>query len=161
MVLAVYAGTFDPVTKGHLNIVERAAAMFDRLIIGVFDTPSKTLLFSTEERMQLFQGAMGHMPNVEVRSYAGLTVDWANDIGATAMVRGLRSITDLDYEAAMVMMNRRLRPRIDTIFLYTSLEYQFVSSTLIKEVARYRGDINDLVPQNVAAALQEKFRLAK
>ncbi len=160
MVLAVYAGTFDPVTKGHMDMVVRAAAMFERLIVGVFDTPSKTLLFSTDERMHLFEGAVGRMPNVEVRSYDGLTVDWAHELGASAMVRGLRSITDLDYEAAMVMMNRRLRPRIDTIFLYTSLEYQFVSSTLIKEVARYRGDINEFVPQNVAAALQEKFRIA-
>lgn len=160
MVLALYAGTFDPVTKGHMNVVERAAVMFDRLIVGVFDTPSKTVLFSTEERMRFLQRTVRNMSNVEVRSYGGLTVDFAHELGATAMVRGLRSITDLDYEAAMVMMNRRLRPYIDTIFLYTSLEYQFVSSTLIKEVARYGGDINDLVPQDVAAALQEKFRIA-
>ncbi len=160
MVLAVYAGTFDPVTKGHTDVVERAAAMFDRLIVGVFDTPSKTVLFSTEERMRFLQRTVQKISNVEVRSYGGLTVDFAHELGATAMVRGLRSITDLDYEAAMVMMNRRLRPNIDTIFLYTSLEYQFVSSSLIKEVARYGGDITDLVPQHVAAALQQKFRIA-
>ncbi len=160
MVLAVYAGTFDPVTKGHTNVVERAAAMFDHLIVGVFDTPSKTVLFSTEERIRFLQRTVQNISNVEIRPYGGLTVDFAHEVGATAMIRGLRSITDLDYEAAMVMMNRKLRPHIDTIFLYTSLEYQFVSSTLIKEVARYGGDINDLVPQDVAAALQEKFHIA-
>ncbi|MSQ22887.1 MAG: pantetheine-phosphate adenylyltransferase [Dehalococcoidia bacterium] len=161
MILAVYAGTFDPVTKGHIDIVERAAAMFDRLVVGVFDTPSKTVLFSTEERMRFLQRTVQKSSNVEVRSYGGLTVDFAHELGATAMVRGLRSITDLDYEAAMVMMNRRLRPNIDTIFLYTSLEYQFVSSSLIKEVARYGGDIKDLVPQHVAAALKEKYLIAQ
>lgn len=159
MVVAVYVGTFDPVTKGHTDIVERAATMFDRLIVGVFDTPSKTVLFSTEERVRFLLRSVRGISNVEVKSYSGLTVDFAHEVGAVAMVRGLRSITDLDYEAAMVMMNRRLRTEIDTVFLYTSLEYQFVSSTLIKEVARYGGDINDLVPQDVAAALREKYRI--
>ena len=160
MVLAVYVGPFDPVTKGHADIVQRAAIIFEHLIVGVFDTPSKTLLFPTEERIRFLQTAVHDIPNVEVRSYGGLTVDFAHELGATAMIRGLRSITDLDYEATMVMMNRRLRPHIDTTFLYTSLEYQFVSSTLIKEVARYGGDITDLVSQDVAAALKEKFRIA-
>lgn len=158
MVLAVYAGTFDPVTKGHLDVVKRAASLFDKLIVGVFDTPSKTLLFSTQERVDLFCETVQGMPNVEIRSYAGLTIEFAMQVGAAAMVRGLRSITDLDYEAAMVMMNRKLYPQVDTVFLYTSLEYQFVSSTLIKEVAQYGGDISDLVPSHVAAALREKIR---
>ena len=160
MAIAVYAGTFDPITRGHEDVVQRAAFMFDRLIVGVFNTPSKTLLFSNEERVDLFRKTVQHMPNVEVRPYSGLTVEFADEMGATTMVRGLRSITDLDYEAAMVMMNRKLRPNIDTIFLYTSLEYQFGSSTLIKEVARYGGDISDLVPHHVAVALQEKYRVA-
>ena len=160
MAIAVYAGSFDPITRGHEDVVQRAASMFDRVIVGVFDTPSKTLLFSTEERVDLLRKTVQHMPNVEVRLYGGLTVEFANEMGATTMVRGLRSITDLDYEAAMVMMNRKLRPNIDTIFLYTSLEYQFGSSTLIKEVARYGGDISDLVPHHVAVALQEKYRVA-
>ena len=157
MAVAIYTGTFDPVTKGHEYIVQRAALMFDRVIVGVFDTPAKTLLFSTKERMDLLQKTTEHLPNVEIRSYAGLTVEFAKDVGATAIIRGLRSITDLDYEAAMVMMNRRLRPEIDTVFMYTSLDYQFVSSTLIKEVAQYGGDISDLVPHHVAVALQEKY----
>ncbi len=160
MALAIYAGTFDPVTKGHEDIALRTASMFERVIVGVFDAPAKTLLFSTEERLELFQQAVQRMPNVEVRAYSGLTVEFAREMGATAMIRGLRSITDLDYEVAMVMMNRKLHPKIDTVFLYTSLEYQFVSSTLIKEVARYGGEITNLVPEHVAVALREKYRIA-
>ncbi|MBI2171097.1 MAG: pantetheine-phosphate adenylyltransferase [Chloroflexi bacterium] len=158
MPLALYSGTFDPVTQGHMDITQRAARLFAKVVIGIFDTPAKTLLFSTEERVELFRKAVEHIPNVEVMPYAGLTVDFAHKIGATTVIRGVRSITDVDYEAAMVMMNRKLQPQIDTIFLYTSLEYQFVSSTLIKEVARYGGDISNLVAEHVAAALKEKFR---
>ena len=158
MALAVYAGTFDPVTKGHQDIAERAASMFDRIIVAVFDTPGKTLLFSTEERVEFLLRAVSHLPNIEVMPYNGLTVKFAKELGATVMVRGLRSITDLDYEAAMVMMNRKLYPEIDTVFLYTSLEYQFISSTLIKEVARYGGNLTNLVPDHVATALRAKYR---
>ncbi len=154
----LYSGTFDPVTKGHLDITFRASALFDEVVIGVFDTPAKTLLFSTEERVEMFREVVQDMPNVTVSLYSGLTVDYAAEIGATGVIRGVRSLTDVDYEAAMVMMNRKLQPSIDTIFLYTSLEYQFVSSTLIKEVARYGGDIADLVPQNVATALRSRFK---
>lgn len=157
MPLAVYAGTFDPITKGHEDIVRRASSMFDQVVIGVFDTPAKSLLFSTNERIELFQEAVTSIPNVKVISYTGLTVEFAKRVGAAAMIRGIRSITDLDYEAAMVMMNRRLQPNIDTVFLYTSLDYQFVSSTLIKEVAQYGGNIDDLVPNHVAHALQSKL----
>lgn len=159
MATAAYVGTFDPVTKGHVYIVQRAAVMFDRVVVGVFDTPAKTLLFTTEERVDLFRQAVGRVANVEISAYVGLTVEFAHNVGAQAMIRGLRSITDLDYEAAMVMMNRKLRPEIDTVFLYTALEYQFVSSTLIKEVARYGGNISDLVPQHVAVALMEKYAI--
>ncbi|MBI4312060.1 MAG: pantetheine-phosphate adenylyltransferase [Chloroflexi bacterium] len=160
MPLALYSGTFDPVTKGHQDIVERAAKLFEKVVVGIFDTPSKTLLFSTEERVDLFCRAVPHLSNVQVLPYRGLTVDFAREIGAAAMVRGVRSITDVDYEAAMVMMNRKLQPQVDTVFLYTSLEYQFVSSTLIKEVVRYGGDITSLVAEHVAAALKEKYRTA-
>ncbi|MBI4199840.1 MAG: pantetheine-phosphate adenylyltransferase [Chloroflexi bacterium] len=161
MTTALYAGTFDPVTKGHLDIAQRAAMLFDRVIIGVFDTPEKHLLFSTRERVELIRKTVQDLPNVEVAAYSGLTVDYAKQVGARAVVRGLRSITDLDYEVAMVMMNRKLHPDIDTVFLYTSLEYQFVSSTLIKEVARYGGNIYDLVPEHVARALRKKLKSAE
>lgn len=158
MPLVLYAGTFDPVTKGHADIVERAAKLFNTVVVGVFDTPAKTLLFSTQERTGLFRKTVEHLGNVKVQSYSGLTVDYAHEVGASAIIRGVRSITDVDYEAAMVMMNRKLYPDIDTVMLYTSVEYQFVSSTLIKEVARYGGDISNLVPPHVGAALREKSR---
>jgi pantetheine-phosphate adenylyltransferase len=157
VIVAIYAGTFDPITNGHLDIAERAANMFDRVIVSVFDTPSKSLLFSTEERVDMCRRTVQDIPNVEVKQFNGLVVDFATKVGAAAMVRGLRSITDLDYEVAMVMMNRKLHPEVDTVFLYTSLEYQFVSSTLIKEVVQYGGDINSLVSEHVAVALTDKY----
>ncbi len=157
MAVAIYAGTFDPITNGHHDIVKRATNMFDRLILSVFDTPSKSLLFSTQERVDLCKISVQNMPSVEVKQFNGLVADFAKEVGAVAMVRGLRNITDLDYEVAMVMMNRKLHPEVDTVFLYTSLEYQFVSSSLIKEVVQYGGDISSLVPEHVAAALMDRY----
>lgn len=159
MVTAIYQGTFDPITNGHLDIARRAAGLFDRLILAVFDTPEKTLLFSTEERLAMTRRAVQSLPNVEVEAYMGLTVEFAKEMGVAAMIRGLRSITDFDNEFAMNMMNRKLHPEISTVFLITSDEYAFVSSSLIKEVAQYGGNIDDLVPENVAVALREKFRI--
>jgi pantetheine-phosphate adenylyltransferase len=157
MTTALYAGSFDPITKGHLDIVKRAAAIMDRVVLAVFDSPDKSLTFSTLERVGLCEKSAHNMTNVEVMAYSGLTVEFARKVGASVMIRGLRSITDLDYEASMVMMNRKLHPDIDTMFLYTSLEYQFVSSSLIKEVARYGGDIDDLVPNHVVAAIRDNL----
>ena len=157
MTTALYAGSFDPITKGHLDIIKRAAAIMDRVVLAVFDSPDKTLTFSTPERVGLCEKSVHNMINVEVTAYSGLTVEFARKVGASVMIRGLRSITDLDYEASMVMMNRKLHPDIDTMFLYTSLEYQFVSSTLIKEVARYGGDIDDLVPNHVVVAIRDNL----
>ena len=134
--------------------------MFDRLVIGVFDTPSKSLLFSTQERLTLVQQSTQHLPNVEARAFVGLTVEFAREVGAIAMIRGLRSTSDFDNEFAMNMMNRKLSPEIDTLFLMPAEEYSFVSSSLIKEVAQYGGDVGDLVPECVAAALREKIRVS-
>ena len=160
MAVAIYQGTFDPITNGHVDVVVRAAEMFDQLVIGVFDTPSKSLLFSTQERLTLVQQSIQHLPNVEARAYVGLTVDFAREVGAAAMIRGLRSTSDFDNEFAMNMMNRKLSPEIDTLFLMPAEEYSFVSSSLIKEVAQYGGDVGDLVPECVAAALREKIRVS-
>lgn len=160
MAVAIYQGTFDPITNGHVDVVVRAAGMFDRLVIGVFDTPSKSLLFSTQERLTLVQQSTQHLPNVEARAFVGLTVEFAREVGAIAMIRGLRSTSDFDNEFAMNMMNRRLSPEIDTLFLMPAEEYSFVSSSLIKEVAQYGGDVGDLVPECVAAALREKIRVS-
>ena len=160
MAVAIYQGTFDPITNGHLDVVVRAAGMFDRLVVGVFDTPSKSLLLSTQERLALVQEATQHLSNVEARAYTGLTVEFAKEVGATAMIRGLRSTSDFDNEFAMNMMNRRLRPKIVTVFLMPGEEYSFVHSSLIKEVAQYGGNVDDLVPECVAAALREKIRVS-
>ena len=160
MAVAIYQGTFDPITNGHVDVVVRAAGMFDRLVIGVFDTPSKSLLFSTQERLTLVQQSTQHLPNVEARAFVGLTVEFAREVGAIAMIRGLRSTSDFDNEFAMNMMNRKLSPEIDTLFLMPAEEYSFVSSSLIKEVAQYGGDVGDLVPECVADSVSEKIRVS-
>lgn len=157
MVTVLYNGTFDPVTKGHEDLVYRAAELFDEVVVGVFDTPAKSLLFTTDERVQLFSQSTKALNNVKIQPYTGLSVDFAASINAKAIVRGVRSITDADYEATMVMMNRKLQPNLDTVLLYTSLEYQFVSSTLIKEVAKYKGDVSEFVSTHVANAIKMKY----
>jgi pantetheine-phosphate adenylyltransferase len=158
MAVALYPGSFDPVTNGHLNIVARAAKVFDKVIVGVYATPSKRLLFTTEERVDLFQQSVKGLPNVEVTTYTGLTVEAVRVLGADALVRGLRTGSDFDNEFEMELMNKKLAPQVESIFMMSSLEHQFLSSTLLKEVAQLGGDINSMVPAHVIAALQEKFR---
>ena len=157
MVTALYPGTFDPITVGHLDIAERAAALFEKLIIGVYKLPDKNLLFSTDERVALFEEAVKDIPNVEVRVFDGLVVRFAKDIGASVIVRGLRSGTDFEYEFDMTFMNRRLEPDVDVVCLMTSQEYKMFSSSLLKEVARLGGDVKDMVPDGVVKALKNKF----
>ena len=157
MVTALYPGTFDPITVGHLDIAERAAALFEKLIIGVYKLPDKNLLFSTDERVALFEDAVKDIPNVEVRVFDGLVVRFAKDIGASVIVRGLRSGTDFEYEFDMTFMNRRLEPDVDVVCLMTSQEYKMFSSSLLKEVARLGGDVQDMVPDGVVKALKNKF----
>ena len=156
MTVAIYPGTFDPITNGHLDIAERAAKLFDKLVIGVFDTPAKNILFSTEERVDLVRQAITHLPNVDVEPYTGLTVDFANEVGAKAIVRGLRIVTDFEREFEMSMMNKKLSPDLELVCLMTNLQYQFLSSSLLKEVAGLGGDIESLVPEPVALALRKK-----
>jgi pantetheine-phosphate adenylyltransferase len=157
MVKVLYNGTFDPVTKGHEDLVYRASELFEKVVIGIFDTPAKSLLFTTAERVELFIKSTKNLKNVEVLPYRGLSVNFAESISAKAIVRGVRSITDADYEATMTMMNRKLKPKLDTVLLYTSMEYQFVSSTLIKEVAKYGGDVSEFVSEHVANAIKMKY----
>ena len=157
MVTALYPGTFDPITVGHLDIAERAAALFEKLIIGVYKLPDKNLLFSTDERVALFEEAVKDIPNVEVRVFDGLVVRFAKDIEASVIVRGLRSGTDFEYEFDMTFMNRRLEPDVDVVCLMTSQEYKMFSSSLLKEVARLGGDVQDMVPDGVVKALKNKF----
>ena len=157
MRVALYPGSFDPITKGHVDITARAAALFDQLVIGVFDTPSKDLMFSTEERVQLVKEAVGHLPNVTVESYSCLTVEFLKEIGAKFIVRGLRMGSDFEREFDMALMNQKLDPEIDTVCLMSNAEYQFISSSLLKEVAELGGKASVFVPECVADALKRKL----
>ncbi len=159
MVTALYPGTFDPVTMGHLNVARRAARLFDSLIVAVYDTPSKSLLFNTEERVGLMREAVADMANVSVRPFNGLVVNTARDAGAAAIIRGLRSGPDFEYESQMFFMNRRLEPDVDMVSLMSDQEHMFISSSLLKEVAQLGGDISGMVPDHVARALAEKYQL--
>ena len=157
MVTAVYPGSFDPVTVGHVDVATRAASLFEKLVIAVYETPSKDLLFDVEERVQLMKDACSHLPNVEVIRFSGLVVRAAKDIGAGVIVRGLRSGSDFEYEFDMAFMNRRLEPDVDLVCFMTSQDYMFVSAGLLKEVAKLGGNITEMVPPNVAQAVYSKF----
>ncbi|OGO44012.1 MAG: pantetheine-phosphate adenylyltransferase [Chloroflexi bacterium RBG_16_58_8] len=156
MITALYAGSFDPITNGHVDITRRAAKLFDKVIIGIFATPDKRLTFSTEERADLARRAVAHLPNVEVQPYTGITVEFAKEVGAQVMVRGLRMVSDFEWEFEMAMMNRMLFPELELVCFMASQEYQFLSSSLLKEVASLGGNINGLVPKHVAEALRNK-----
>ena len=158
---AVYPGTFDPVTNGHLDIIRRAAELFDVVVIGVLHNSAKTPLFSVEERVNILEKATQDIPGVKVVSFSGLAVDFAKQCNANVIVRGLRAITDFEYELQMAQTNRVLAPTIDTTFLTTSLEYAYLSSTTVKEVAKFEGDISKFVPEFVAEEIHRKMDLRK
>ena len=159
MKIALYPGSFDPITNGHLDIVKRASRLFDKLIIGVFDRPVKQLLFAVDERVELVKGAVEtlELNNVDVASYKGLTVSFARSRGVSVLIRGLRAISDFEGEFEMAMMNKKLDPEIDFVCFMASLQYQFYSSSLIKEVATLGGCIDSMVTDNVVAALKKKI----
>ena len=156
MTVAIYPGTFDPITNGHLDIATRAARLFEKLIIGVYEKSDKSLFFTTEERVDLTRRAVANLPNVEVKSFTGLTIDFARQEKAQVMVRGLRMSADFEREFEMAMMNRKLSPELDLLCLMASQEYQFLSSSLLKEVASLEGNISNLVPEHVAEALRKR-----
>jgi pantetheine-phosphate adenylyltransferase len=158
LTVAIYPGSFDPITNGHLDITTRAAKIFDKLFIGIYDFPDKRLLFTTAERIELARQAVKGLPNVEVDSFSGLVVDFARKVKAQTIVRGLRMSADFEREFDMAMMNKRLAPELELICLMSSLDYQFLSSSLLKEAASLGGNIDDLVPKNVAIALKNKVR---
>lgn len=157
MSIALYPGSFDPVTKGHADVATRAASLFDKLIVGVFDAPPKNLLFSTAERAELLRQALAHVPNVEVLPYNSLTIEFVRKIGARFIVRGLRMGSDFEREFDMALMNRKMAPDIDTVCLMASADYQFISSSLLKEAAQGGGDIRVFVPECSAVALMKKL----
>ena len=154
---ALCPGTFDPVTNGHIDIIERAAGRFDALIVGVLDNPSKEPLFAAEERVGMLKEAVHALGNVEVEAFTGLLVEYATRRGADVVVKGLRAVTDFEYEIQMAQMNHQLAG-VETLFMTTSPQWSFLSSSLIKEVARFGGDVSTLVPEHVAARLAEKLR---
>ena len=157
MTRAVYPGSFDPVTKGHLDVIERSAALVDELIVAVLKNNAKTPLFSVEERVKMLEDVTRHIPNVRVESFCGLSVEFARQRGAKALVRGLRAVTDFEYELQMAQTNRVLAPDVDTVFLTTSLEYAYLSSTIMKEVAMFDGDISKFAPPQITEAVRAKM----
>lgn len=157
MTIALYPGSFDPITHGHLDIIKRASSLFEELVIGVYDRPDKRLLFDTKERVEMVQQAVAHLSNVQVRPYSGLTVDLAKKVNAQVLVRGLRMSSDFEREFEMAMMNKKLSPDLELVCFMAGLQYQFLSSSLLKEVAQLGGCLENMVPDHVAAALRNKF----
>ena len=162
MKTAIYPGSFDPVTLGHFDIIKRSSEIFDQVIVGVLCNNAKSPLFSVEERVNILKKATQDIPNVEVRSFSGLAVDFAKECQAHTIVRGLRAITDFEYELQMAQTNRMLsHGKIDTVFLTTSLEYAYLSSSAIKQIASFDGDITPCVPDFVAKLIYDKYREKK
>ncbi len=152
----IYPGTFDPITNGHLDLVERAAGMFDEVIIAVAASPSKNTLFTLEERVNFAQLVTSHLPNVTAKGFSGLMVDFAKAEKATVLVRGLRTTVDFEYEFGLTNMYRRLMPELESVFLTPAEEYAFISSTIVREVAIHGGNVDEFVPKVVAQALHSK-----
>jgi pantetheine-phosphate adenylyltransferase len=155
--IALYPGSFDPITNGHLDLIQRGSKLFDRLIVSILRNESKQPLFSVEERMEMLREAVSEYPNVELDSFDGLLVDYAAARSATVILRGIRAISDYEYELQMALMNRRLRPDIETVFMMASESYSFISSKLVKEVFALGGNIAGLAPPNVEARLSRRY----
>ena len=158
MVIAVYPGSFDPATYGHLDVIRRASVSFDRIIVGVLHNSAKSPLFSVEERVNILEKATKDIPNVEVQPFEGLSVNFARENHAQVIVRGLRAVTDFEYELQMAQTNRVLAPDVDTVFMTTSLEYAYLSSTIMKEAASFGGDISKFAPPEIIEAVRSKMR---
>jgi pantetheine-phosphate adenylyltransferase len=156
--LAVYPGSFDPITRGHEDLIRRGLALADRVVVAVATEVAKQPLFTAAERVRLAKTVFGRTPRLEVRSFSGLLMDFARDLGAQMVVRGLRYVSDFEYEYQMALMNRRLAPAIETVFLVPAFDLTYLSSSLVREVARYGGDVGSLVHPAVAKALAAKFR---
>ena len=154
---AIYPGSFDPVTLGHLDIIRRSAEMFDEVIIGVLNNTSKTPLFSVEERVNMLSEVVSDIPNVRVESSGGLLIDFARQNGVKTIIRGLRAVTDFEYELQIAQSNRKVAPEIDTVFLTTSIDYAYLSSSIVKEYASFGVDVEQFVPAGVVDRIKEKY----
>ncbi|MGA2158326.1 MAG: pantetheine-phosphate adenylyltransferase [Dehalococcoidia bacterium] len=157
MTTALYPGSFDPITNGHLDIIKRASSIFDHVVIGVYDIPLKTLLFTIDERVDLATKAVMDFKNVEVRAYSGMTVEFARQIKAKVLVRGLRASSDFEREFEMALMNKKLAPDVELMCFMANLRYQFLSSSLLKEIIKLGGNLDDMVPAHVCQALKKKL----
>ncbi len=158
MTTAIYPGSFDPVTNGHVDITRRAARLFDRVIVAVYATPEKNILFTTDERVAMFQQAVEDLPNVTVQSYTGLTVGFMRQVDAPVMVRGLRGVPDFEWEFQMAQTNHQLAPEMEMVCLMARVEYGYVSSTIVKQVASLGGAVEAMVPRHVAEALYHVYK---
>lgn len=155
---AIYPGTFDPITNGHIDILKRGTEIFDKVFLAIAEDTGKDTLFSPQERSELCKEAVAGLPDIEVVSFNGLVVEFARSVKAVAMIRGLRAVSDFEYELQLALMNRQLNPKINTIFLIPEYKYFYLSSSLIKQIIRLGGDLKDFVPANVEQALKEKFK---
>ena len=161
MKIAIYPGSFDPITKGHLDIIERSAKMVDKLVIGVLNNSKKNPVFSAQERKQMIEMVVKDIPNVSVEMFDGLLVDFAKLQGAEVIFRGLRAVTDFEYELQIAQLNRNLDPKLDTVFLVTSVQYAYLSSSSVRELASYQGNISSLVPEELVSMIEEKYKNIK
>ncbi len=157
MAIAMYPGTFDPITLGHIDLVQRASRLFERVIVAVAANPGKRPMFKLDERVRLASESLAHLDNVSVVGFGGLTVSYAQDNGVDVILRGLRAVSDFEYEFQLAGMNRHLADKVETMFLTPSEKYTYVSSTLVREIAAYQGDITSFVPDNVEAELRRRF----
>jgi pantetheine-phosphate adenylyltransferase len=159
MRIGIYPGSFDPVTLGHIDIIKRASKLVDKLIIGVLNNSSKNPLFTVEERVHMLKEVVKDLPNIEVEAFGGLTVEFANIKNADVIIRGLRAVTDFEYELQIAQTNHKISPNIDTVFLTTSVEYAYLSSSIVREIAQYNGDISALVPEIIVNCVYNKYQL--
>ena len=157
---AIYPGSFDPMTYGHMDIIRRSAEIFDELTVSVLNNVNKTALFSVEERVNMLSEVVSDIPNVRVESFGGLLIDFARQNGVKTIIRGLRAVTDFEYELQIAQSNRKVAPEIDTVFLTTSIEYAYLSSSIVKEYARYGVDVTQFVPIEVVDRIKEKYNRA-
>ncbi|AFK86746.1 MULTISPECIES: pantetheine-phosphate adenylyltransferase [Thermoanaerobacterium] len=158
MNIAVYPGSFDPVTNGHLDVIKRAARVFDKLIVAVLVNPSKTPMFSLEERVEMLKDATAEIENVEIDSFSGLLIEYLEKVNSKIIVKGLRMVSDFEYEFQMALINKKLNPEVETIFFMTSNKYEYLSSSIVKEVARFGGCLSDLVPDSVIEKISQKLK---
>lgn len=157
-VKAVYPGSFDPITYGHIDLIERLRPLYDEFVVLIAVSTQKTVLFSAEERVQLVRDCLSHVPEVQVQVHSGLTVDYARENGAKVILRGLRAVSDFEYESAMANANKQLAPGIETMIVFTRPDYGYISSRMVKEVATFSGELKNLVPPRVAEALRKKMK---